>query len=300
MTIRVGIDAGGSHTEAALERDGEVFRATAGPGAARPGAEDRAVDAWAQATRAVLAQADLPRGPVCAVVGAAGAGRSELLPLLTAAAAKAFPDGSVVRVVTDGEIALEAVFPDGAPGIVVMAGSGSIAFARNAAGTLRRAGGYGWRMSDEGSGYALGAAALRRIARSLDGRDAPTEFERALTHALGLASVEALVAWSVDATPHAVAALAGTIGDAAAAGDPVAVALVADAARDLATLATALVPHVAGPGSVSVAFGGGMLRPASMLRALTIQYLAELAPDVSALDEAVDPPLGALRLAGTL
>lgn len=300
MTVRIGVDAGGSHTEAVLDRDGGTIRAATGPGAVRPGEEERAVRQWIEAVGAVLARAGMPIGPVSVVVGAAGSGRSGLSPTLESAAAKALPTGSRVRVVTDGLIALEAAFPGGAPGIVVMAGSGSIAYGRDANGAIRRVGGYGWRMSDEGSGYALGAAALRRIARSLDGRDAPTTFEDTVVRDLGLPTAEALVAWSVAAAPGEVAALAGTIGHAAAAGDPAAVALVAEAARDLATLAAALVPHVAGSGSVSVALGGGMLRPDSALRAPTIQYLTELAPGAGVLDAAVDPPLGALRLAGTL
>src|SRR5207253_2310896 len=74
-----------------------------------------------------------------------------------------------VRVMADGEVALSTAFADGA-GIIVSAGTGSIAYARDPAGQLHRAGGYGWQLGDEGGGYWLGRRALDGGARAADGR----------------------------------------------------------------------------------------------------------------------------------
>src|SRR2546423_11455186 len=68
----------------------------------------------------------------------------------------------------DGEVALSTAFADGA-GIIVSAGTGSIAYARDAAGQLHRCGGYGWQLGDEGGGYWLGRRALDAAARARDG-----------------------------------------------------------------------------------------------------------------------------------
>src|SRR5256885_377154 len=69
----------------------------------------------------------------------------------------------------DGEVALSTAFADGA-GIIVSAGTGSIAYARDPAGQLHRAGGYGWQLGDEGGGDWLGRRALGVPARAQDGR----------------------------------------------------------------------------------------------------------------------------------
>src|SRR2546427_7012138 len=69
-----------------------------------------------------------------------------------------------VRVLADGEVALATAFGTG-PGILVNAGTGSIAYARDPAGELHRAGGDGWQLGDEGGGYWLGGGAPGRAGR---------------------------------------------------------------------------------------------------------------------------------------
>src|SRR5436853_1476712 len=100
-------------------------------------------------------------------VGLAGAGRSEI----SSAARRAMLEivGGEVQIVGDTIIALEAAFGRG-PGVVVIAGTGSIAYGRNAAGQTARAGGWGFAISDEGSGYWIGRAAVASAMRSLDRR----------------------------------------------------------------------------------------------------------------------------------
>jgi N-acetylglucosamine kinase-like BadF-type ATPase len=299
--LRIGIDAGGSHTEALLQTDDarSLVRWRGGPGAVRPGTEARIVSHWLTVVHGVLAEAGAPSGPIGLVIGAAGSGRVATADALQAAMEAGLPAGSTVRVVADGVIALEAAFPSGESGIVVMAGSGSIGFARSADGTLHRVGGYGWQMGDEGSGYALGRAALMRVARSLDGREPRPAFAIAVQQALALGSLDELVAWSVQATPSEVATLAHTVCTAATEGDPAAVTLVAESADDLANLVRALLPQIDAR-APQVALGGGLLQPDSPVRAASVTRIEELAPGVCILTEVVDPPLGALRLARTM
>ena len=111
------------------------------------------------------------------MVGAAGAGREPEREELRKALRGENLAPTVV-VTTDIEIALAAAFTDG-PGIVVSAGTGSVAVGRDQAGKRHRIGGYGWQMGDEGSGYAIGRAALGAVSRAVDARSPKTGAQRA-------------------------------------------------------------------------------------------------------------------------
>jgi N-acetylglucosamine kinase-like BadF-type ATPase len=302
MTIRIGIDGGGSHTAAVTKgATGALVRWMGKPGAVRKDAPGEAVSRWIEAVGGVLHGAGLPSDSACVVVvGAAGTGRTDVRTRVEDLMAAALPAGSMVRVVTDGLIALEAVFPDGRPGIAMMAGTGSIVYARTPEGDLHRVGGHGWRMGDEGSGYALGHAALRRVARTVDGRDPPTALATALHRALDLPSVEDLIPWSVQAAPDEVAELARVVCRMADDGDTAAMELVREAARDLTQLMRELRTRLGTAASGEIALGGGVLQKDSPVRSATIHELLELDARLRVLEGVVDPPLGALRLAETM
>src|SRR5690606_12096698 len=124
-------------------------------------------------------------------------------------------------------------FDDGA-GILLIAGTGSSAWARGVDGRTARAGGWGHLLGDEGSGYALGVAALRAVARAHDGRAPSTDLRDAVLRHANVAAPEALIAWAASAAKAEIAALAPCVAEAAAADDAVARAIVDRAARDLA------------------------------------------------------------------
>src|SRR6185295_1759966 len=152
------------------------------------------------------AAADITLPADAAMVGAAGAGREQEQHEL-AAALIAAQVARRVRVAGDSEISLAAAFGDG-PGILLNAGTGSIAFARSPDAHLHRAGGYGWQLGDEGGGYWLGRRALDVAARSQDGRGEGSTLLARLLGALGLRHLDDLIRWTATATPGQVAALA--------------------------------------------------------------------------------------------
>ena len=78
-----------------------------------------------------------------------------------------------VLVVNDALVALEAGAGDG-PGIVLIAGTGSICYGRNEEGQAARAGGWGYMLGDEGSGWWIGRRALSAVMRQFDGRGPAT------------------------------------------------------------------------------------------------------------------------------
>jgi glucosamine kinase len=294
-SLLVGADVGGTKSTVAVAPAHRAVRARAtGAGAAlRPGRALASSTAIAELVRRVLAEAGQLTADAL-VVGAAGAGREQEREEL-AAALRSEGIARRVSVTTDVEIALVAAFGDGA-GIVVSAGTGSIAVARDRRGALHRLGGYGWQMGDEGSGYAIGRAALGAASRARDGRSPGTALERRVLEAARCADFDALVRWAAVATPGEVASLAPHVLEVAAAGDPVAQGIADYAARELSLLALLLAERLEGEGPVPVALTGGLLETIPTLRRAVLSKLADQ-PSLRPVGEPVDAVLGALALA---
>ncbi len=296
--VFVGIDGGGSGaTAVAVDREGqELARVTGGPALVRAGDPAAGASALADlADRAVReAGARLPvTGLVCAL---AGAGRE---PERRALAAALLREAVAIRlrVVSDVEAAFQDAFGDGA-GILLISGTGSIAYGRTEDSRWARAGGWGALLGDEGSGYAIGLAALRAAARAHDGRGPATGLlDAALAHA-GVSAAEGLIAWAERAAKAEIAALAPAVFAAADEGDEVAGAIVARAAQELArhveAVYGALAPWAEPP---AVALAGGLLAPGRPLRDGTIREISRLEGVGPVLDRAVDAARGAAELA---
>jgi N-acetylglucosamine kinase-like BadF-type ATPase len=300
MTLLVGVDGGGSHTEAAVADQSLAIRARArgagsaiGPGRVAPGAR-----AIVTTVRQALQEAGSTEVPEVLVAGVAGVGRDEERLALQ----QALLDAGLARrveITTDAAIALESVFHQ-TPGILLNSGSGSIAYARDPGGVVWRAGGLGWQMGDEGSGYALGRAALGAVGRAADGRGPATVLSRSIAARAGADSLDGLVRWAGSATPSEVAGLAQSVQEAAREGDPVALTLVAEAAQALADHVLALLHRFPGSGRVSLGLAGGILTAGWPIRAALEAHLEQQAPRVSIMTDAVDAPRGALAMAARL
>jgi N-acetylglucosamine kinase-like BadF-type ATPase len=293
MSILIGVDAGGTRTVAAAS-DGtrELGRASGRAGAVRPGRALSSAGAIAATVRAALIPAGLLRGDIL-VVGAAGVGRDEEQgQLRDALRLEALAERVVVT--TDLAIALRDAF-EGGPGIVLLAGTGSVAVARLADGSVRRQGGHGWQMGDEGSGYAIARAGLVAAGRAHDGREPPTLLLERLIDATRSHSFDDMVRWSVSAGTGEVAGLAPAVLTAAEEGDPTARGIVEGAGRDLARHAERLVEHFEGRGKIQVAFGGGLLDH-TLYRQAVLDAL-EPVKRVTPSADRLDPVRGALAMA---
>jgi len=162
MTIAVGVDAGGTGSRAVVVRAGTVVeRRDLGPLNVLLHAD--AVDRLARLVTAV--------GAVEAGFGLAGVRSPADADRL--AAELADRTGARVAVGDDADAALAGAFRGG-PGIVVIAGTGSGAVGRDAAGRTARAGGHGYLLGDEGGGYWIGREAVRAALRAADGTGPPT------------------------------------------------------------------------------------------------------------------------------
>jgi N-acetylmuramic acid 6-phosphate etherase len=295
--VFLGADAGGSHSAVAIGReDGTVLGRAEGPGAAmRPGGAAASAVVLADTARRAATRAGVPLPADRAVIGAAGAGRSQEQQELAAAVVQAGV-AKVVRVLADAEVVLAAAFESGA-GIIINAGTGSIAYARDAAGRVHRSGGYGWQLGDEGGGYWLGRRALDAAARAQDGRGEGSTLLARLLSGLGLEDFDSLVRWTATATPAQVAALAPHVLNAAHEGEAVAQRIVHDAAEELAGLVRALERYFPGRHGIPVALAGGLLIATSPLAAALRQALVAQLPRARLSTGPVDAAVGALRLA---
>lgn len=279
----LGVDAGGSHCRARLtDEAGNVLGAgTTGPANARVGAEalrttlDTAIS---------LALADagvdagiLPRTHVG--MGIAGISR---IGVREGLAALDFPFASIAYA-TDSVIANLGAH-GGRDGAILILGTGSIAQIR-VGGVDFAIGGYGFPISDEGSGAALGLSAVRHALRALDGRTARTPLSLAVSDRFGHAIPQA-IAWMDRAVPRDYAAIAPLVMDYADAGDAIARSIVEDAAQHVERFIETIFER----GAPNCALMGGLAsRLRHWLRERTVARLIE--PEGDALT-------GALMLAG--
>ncbi len=195
----IGVDGGGTKTNAILVGlDGTVIaEATGGPTNLQTVGIPRAAQTLFDLIHKCCQKVE-PQPPDLQniVLGLAGAGRelarTELIDALTDISNKRKFPLKHIRVETDGRIALEAAFA-GSPGIVIIAGTGSIALYRTEDGKFLRAGGWGNVVGDEGSGYAIGRDALTAVLRQFDGRGEKTILTKKALEHFGIASADELI-----------------------------------------------------------------------------------------------------------
>jgi glucosamine kinase len=272
----IGVDGGGTRTRAViLDADGvEVGRAATGPALMNRQELPIDIDGVVSTVRSAALAADfeLPAAALCA--GFAGVGREQERQAVEEALGE-HDLAKALRVVTDAEAAFFDAFRAG-PGLLLIAGTGSVALGRAEDGRQARVGGWGLLLGDEGSAYEIGLRAMRAIARSADGRSEPTQLLAQFIADLSLIGPEDLIAWAAGAGKKVIASLAPAVCDLAAAGDAAAAAIVSEAVASLATHVDALIAQL-GPWSSSpgLALAGGLLAMDRPLREPLAMAVAE-------------------------
>ena len=313
----IGVDGGGTKVLAWLvsRTEGEVRAATVGAvghppplgrgtaGPANPNAvgETRARQHISQAVEEAFHSAGMEPGPVAAIcLATAGRGRpGQRESLHEWAEQQGF--AKQVIVMNDADAIWESVAVEG-PSVTLIAGTGSICLARSVSGEVVRSGGWGYLLGDEGSGYAMGLAALRAMVRAADGRESHAlPLQQAVCRQGGWTSLDELVAHVYSRLANdrqQMAALAPVVLELASEGDPLACRLVTDAARDLADMAAAAIrrqPDVTGRWSVLLS--GGLLTASEALREGVIRALEESGMAIGTTHVVTDPVWGAVARA---
>jgi N-acetylglucosamine kinase-like BadF-type ATPase len=299
MDLFLGFDGGGTKTECiALDADGRI----AGQG--RAGASnpfrvgfDAACAALQLAAAAALSVTKSSGNHVLGVcAGLAGAGRSNVSIQMCARLARIWKNASI-RVVTDAEVALETAVGQG-PGVVLIAGTGSIAVGRNASGDTARIGGYGVWIGDPGSAHDIGRSAVAAACRARDLSGPATTLGELILSATKCGEWDDLIE-KIAAGPAAVfARLVPAVMQAAEEGDAAAREILLRAALDLAGLALSVIGRLGMKDSeFRVARTGGVFDRSYLLDSRVDDLISRVATKAKVDFLKESPALGAARTA---
>lgn len=292
----VGIDGGATRTRYLLaDAAGRIRARSEGRGCLLgAGADGEVVDEIVRRVTALAEQADvsLPIDVLCAGLAGAG-GPVDALEKMERQIARVGV-AQRVRIVPDAEVAFMDAFGRGA-GILLIAGTGSIALARAGNGSLDRTGGWGALLGDEGSGYRLGLKGLRAALRGTEGRAPSTRLTKTLFDALGVRTAHEVLDWSRMAEKSDLAALAPRVVAEADGGDLVAAELVRRAVEELGGHAMALCRGMPISDWPEVALAGGLIEPGGALHDRVGEHLSQAG--FRLYGEPVRPARGAVRMA---
>jgi len=309
VTYYLGIDGGGSKTTCAVGDElSQLATAVAGPSNITRVGEARARESLHQAIHEACATAKIvPQQVKRACIGAAGAGRAEVGKILRTMVAEVI--SGEIEVVGDLQIALEAAFGEGA-GVVVIAGTGSVAYGRNQQGKSARAGGWGFAISDEGSAHWIGRTAVTSVLQAIDQEADQRKDSQASAAALSLFR-ELKAAWRLRSLDEFVlaansspdfAALFPVIVAAADSGDALAQRVLSQAGGELSRLAGIVIRRLfTGQDTASLAvwlsMAGGVFRYSTRVRGFFCDEIRKVYPQVNVNPQVVEPVTGALRMA---
>jgi N-acetylglucosamine kinase-like BadF-type ATPase len=298
----LGIDGGGSSTRCTVGDEHQILGtgSAAGCNVLRVG-EDCAQTSLEAAIHEACVKAEIsPHKIVGTCAGVAGAQRPGIAAIMRRILSNVV--SGQIEITGDSEIALEAAFGSGR-GVIVISGTGSIAYGRNSQGKTARAGGWGHAISDEGSGHWIAVAAIRASLRARD-RGEHSGLLHDLMDALGVNTVEELIE-RVNASPAPdfaalfpvvlSVAMVPRLQSAADADDDIATQVLQHAGKELAKLAETVIHRLfTAEDEVRVATHGGVLTSSEQVRASFAEYLQSLCSRVSYAAKTIDPPQGAL------
>ena len=294
----LGIDAGGTKTVCYLaDGDGNLVGEARGGGANLQAEGELGVE---KVLHAVMDQAlgAEPREVAAICLGMAGVDRQADGAIVRAIMRRIGARSRVV-VVNDALVALVAGVGE-APGVVIICGTGSIAYGRNARDQAARAGGWGYILGDEGSGYWIGRRALRAVARAADGRGPATALTPRVLNHFAVARPSDLVSEVYDRQirHHALAQLARLVQQARDEGDEVATQILEQAAHELVSAARSVVDRLEmREETVQFVLAGGVFTGVTWLGEELRRRLPGIAPRGVVSRLGVEPALGAVRLA---
>ncbi len=298
----IGLDGGGTKTAAELcDAQGRVLATTSG------GPSNFQVIGTEQAARTIVDLVETcchsvgcPIGNIGSVLaGLTGAGRAYDQERMAAAVrAEARRRGLRIRrvaVESDARIALEGAF-SGGPGIIVIAGTGSIVFGKDRRGRVVRSGGWGRIIGDEGSGYTLGIELFRAVAAELDGRGRRSMLRTMLARAAGLRTQQDIIR-AIYKEGFDVASVAPLVTKAAAKKDTVAREILSRTATSLVDVIQPVAAALGKRSKVPLVFVGSVLSSKNVFSAAVRRALRRTCPQVKVLPPDAPPVHGASLMA---
>ena len=296
----IGIDGGGTKTVALLsDLDGRVLgHGLGGPSNYQVVGLRVAGDSINQTVRAAFADANVePVPPRAICLGLSGVDRPDDYAAFRAWADEQMP-GTPTVIVNDAMLVMAAGTPEGW-GVAMISGTGSIVYGRAQDGRMTRAGGWGHILGDEGSGYAVGQAALRAVMQASDGRAPQTMLTQSILLHWSLAEPQNLVSqvYIDQISPNDIAALAVLVEAAASEGDAVARGILREAGHELALAVNAVVQRLEMQGPIPCAQAGSMIVRGRIVRQMFLDAAVSLGLRLDPVTPVSEPARGAVRLA---
>ena len=303
----LGIDGGGTKTVAWLARadvwgePGVVGRGFAGPSNQRAVGPVAAMSNLDAAVESAFSDAHLDRRTVdAACLGLAGADRESDRSVVVRWADEARL-AHCVRVVNDAIPLLHAGYMNGC-GVALIAGTGSLAFGRDATGQTARSGGWGYLFGDEGSAFAIGRAVLQAATRTADGRAPATRLLDDVLRQLAVRSASEIVTavYSHEVPRAVIAGLAPLAFEAAALADPMAAEIVEQAATELAAMVVAVASRLALRQELHLTLTGSVLLQQGSFRDQIAERIRSSGVDLLATTIVQDAVAGAVAIARSM
>jgi N-acetylglucosamine kinase len=301
MTYFLGVDGGASKTASiVIDEHGSVLGRglSGGSNHLRVGLEEATRNVERSVSQALVEAGIAIKHIEYAYCGIAGSDHPAHHERVVEALRVFFPRGNFI-VDTDGRVALTGAVGFGA-GIVIISGTGSVAFGRDDNGREARAGGWGPTLGDEGSGYAIARDGLSAIVRAYDGRGDATQMTQLLCHEYDMCDPKDLPKFVYAATTHAddIARYGKLVIEAAGTGDPVAREIIDNAGRELATCVVAVAEKLELlDREFPVAYVGGAFNAGEVLLAPMRNMIVATAPHARIAPPLKPPVEGAAMMA---
>lgn len=299
--LYLGVDGGGTKTHIAIIGGDRQIVCEGYAGASNPlrvGVET-AVSNIIAAINSACDAVNKNRGDiVSATLGLAGVRRADLRQIIHERVVERL-GVKKVQVYTDAEIALRGL-GKGKAGLVIIAGTGSVCIGQNAKGEVFSAGGWGPLAGDEGGGAGIALNALHRIAKASDGRGEPTSLSDTAVDYFRAGRIEnlsvAIYAPQVDNAR--IAGFARFVGEAAAAGDKVALEILREAGIELGTAACAVIKKLnLQRTKVPIGLVGSVFRSGKLVTEPLLKTVHKVAPKAYLLDKIIIPARSAAQMA---
>ncbi len=292
----LALDIGGTKTACVLADDHRVLsRSEFGSAKVLRVGKEEASTHLRQALDTVSAESGVALSNVTSsCIGTSGAAVAEVTDWLRQQ--MAMLAGGELTIRGDEVITLDAAFP-GAPGVIVIAGTGSNVIGRSCSGWITTAGGWGPALADEGSGNLLGQQALRDVFSAINAGETPPLLHRVLDH-LGLRTRNELVG-AANVLGFPFASLMPVILQAARDGDPLVKNTLKKGGEDLAGLVLHVIRKLkeTRPGienGLKIAHSGSILKHVGEVSSAMQQVLKQACPGLEFVPGTVDPLDGAL------
>jgi N-acetylglucosamine kinase-like BadF-type ATPase len=302
MKYVIGVEGGGTKTNAALADENGIikYRSTSGPSNFLIVGLEKACENIISGLEKCISDSGIPKSDIPVIMlGLTGAGRAlDQNNMKNAFKEYSSKNGYLfndILVDSDARISLEAAFPN-KPGMIIIAGTGSIMFGKDGDGNLFRVGGWGRILGDEGSGLYIGKKGLMAVVRQIDGRGEITLISEIISNKHNLNSLETIVK-AVYTDNFDIASLAPSVFEAAEKNDKIALSILDDAAEELCLHIKTMIKKIKFENKIGISFVGSILTNDNYVRTRLLNKISNEIKVLDVISSEAEPLDGAIVMA---